>query len=117
MKKIYGLFSDQEEAGNAIEALSNAGFEDADIHTVEDSNNVERSPVAVAPTNQGGFGSATALPYPNFLSELEDSETRDFVHHSLQNGGALVVVEPGDEDEFSQIKRILEKEGGQITSS
>ena len=116
MKKIYGLFNNQEEAGNAIEALLAAGFEDAPIHTIEDSTALETETVAVAPIHEGGYGAATALPFPNFLSDLNGSEAREFIHRSLKNGGGLIVIETVDDDEFAQIKRILEDEGGQITT-
>jgi hypothetical protein len=117
MKKIYALFNDQEGAGNAIEALAAAGLEDADIHEIEESDtNLETETVIVAPLHQSGYGAATPLPFPTFLTDIGDGETRDFIHRSLEGGAALVVLETKNEDDYNQARAILEREGGQITS-
>jgi hypothetical protein len=116
MKKLYGLFNDQEEAGDAVEALAAAGFEDADIHQIENSGDLETDMVAVAPIHGGGYGAATPLTYPSFLSDLGDTEVRGYLHRSLKNGGVLVVIEPADDEAHSKIKHILEEAGGQVTS-
>lgn len=117
MSKLYGLFQDQEEAGAAIEALIAAGFEDANLHEIEDENiNLETEMVPVAPIHQGGYGSPTALPTPSFMSDIDDSEARDFIHRSLRNGAALIVFEP-DEEDYERAKRIMEDAGGQVFSN
>lgn len=116
MKKLYGLFSDQEEAGNAVEALEAAGFEDADIHEIENAGEMEADLIAVVPIHEGGYGSATPLTYPSFLSDLGDTEVRAYLHRSLKNGGVLVVIEPADEESYPKIKHILEEKGGQVAS-
>jgi nitrogen regulatory protein PII-like uncharacterized protein len=115
MSKVISLFSDQEQAGRAIEALAAAGFEDAEIHEIEGQNpDLEPQPLAVAPIHQGGYGAVTPIPFSAFLSDLGDSEAEQFLKRNLESGGVVIVVEPSDEEASTRIKRILEEEGGQV---
>lgn len=115
MKKVISLFSDQEEAGSAIEALGAAGFEDAAIQEIEgQSPDLEPQPLAVAPVHHSGYGAATPIPFSSFLSDLDNSESEQFLKRSLERGGVVVIVEPPDEEADAQIRRILLEEGGQV---
>ncbi|MFZ0545584.1 MAG: hypothetical protein WAM60_09100 [Candidatus Promineifilaceae bacterium] len=114
MNKLYSLFEDQEEAGKAVEVLAAAGFEDAEIHEIEDRSELQPEPIVVAPIHRGGYGAATPIPFGAFVSEIGNSEVEEFLKRNLKSGGVVVVVGLSDKETRDRVKRLLEEQGGQV---
>lgn len=117
MTNVVSLFSDQESAGKAVKALSDAGFEDANTFTLEDWDpNATSEPIEV-PIHAGhAASSVTVPPIQTVLPNLNlDNESEHFIKQSLQKGGVLVIIEPSNDEKIPQIQEILEEEGGQVT--
>lgn len=117
MTKLVGLFSNQEEAEQAVNALAEAKLDNSAIHTME-SWNVNDAPALIPSVHAGSGGtSGTATPSATFLPDFSmDNDTKQFFQRSLEKGGVLVTVDPEDDTAFAQAKRILEEQGGQVFS-
>ncbi|NIP43761.1 MAG: hypothetical protein GWN61_09635 [candidate division Zixibacteria bacterium] len=58
----------------------------------------------------------TVPPIQTILPQLNlDNESEQFIKQGLQKGGVLVMIEPSNEENISQIQEIMEEEGGQVT--
>lgn len=117
MTQLYGLFSNQKEAEQAIEALAQARLDNSVIHTMEKWNK-DDTPVAVPSVHAGSGGPAGgAMPLTAFLPDISvDNDAKRFFQRSLEKGGVLVAVDPEDDVALVQAKRILEEQGGQVLS-
>jgi hypothetical protein len=122
MTKLYGLFSNQKEAEQAVSTLAEANLDDSAIHTMERWN-ADNGPMVI-PSVQGGSGSGgggaigSAIPFNTFLPDFSmDNDAKQFFQRSLERGGVLVTIDPEDDTAFIQAKRILEQQGGQVLSA
>lgn len=117
MSKLYGLFSNQEEAEQAVSALATARLDDTAIHTTG-SWNADAGPVVIPSIHAGsGEAAGTAIPLTTFLPGFSmDTDAKQFFQRSLERGGVLVTVNPEDDTAFAQAKRILKEQGAQVLS-
>lgn len=113
MTKLYGLFTNQKEAEQAVDTMAEAKLDNSAIRTIEEWN-ADDAP-AVIPSVQAGTGGiidgATLLPDSSM-----DNDAKQFFKRSLERGGILVIVDPEDHTAFVRAKRILEEQGGQVHS-
>ena len=117
MTQLYGLFSNQKEAEQAVNALAEAKLDNSAIHTMERWN-VNDAPVVIPSVHAGSGGtSGAAIPLTTILPDSSvDNDAKQFFKRSLERGGVLVTVDPEDDVAFVEAKRILEKQGGQVLS-
>ncbi|MFO7684330.1 MAG: hypothetical protein R6X34_30230 [Chloroflexota bacterium] len=124
MKKIAGLFKNQQEADKVVDALAKAGVDDISVYTMDNEGGAS-SPAQplVMPPLQASYESSPmpaspmpASPISTLLSDLDmDSEAMQFFKRTLQReGGALIVVEPSDSATGDQALHILKERGGQV---
>jgi poly-gamma-glutamate capsule biosynthesis protein CapA/YwtB (metallophosphatase superfamily) len=116
MSQLFGLFSNQKEAGKAVEALA-ANLDESAIHTMNKRNTNAQTPPTVVPTS-------TNLPtggnYPLITNaadiELDnlDDGLKAFFRRGLKRGGVVVAVKPSDEAAYKDAERILKEKGGQV---
>jgi hypothetical protein len=116
MSQLYGLFSNQKDAEQAVNALAEAELDNSAIHTMERLS-VDATPVVIPTAQTGPNTTVGAVPLTNFLPDLSiDNDAKQFLKRSLEGGGVLVTVDPADDMAFIQAKRILEQQGGQVLS-
>ncbi len=116
MSQLYGLFSNQKDAEQAVNALAEADLDNSAIHTME-SLSADTVSVVIPAAQTGPNTTVGAVPLTNFLSDFSvDSGAKQFFKRSLERGGVLVTVDPTDDTAFVQAKRILEQQGGQVLS-
>jgi hypothetical protein len=116
MSQLYGLFSNQKEAEQAVNALAEAKLDDSAIHTMENWR-ADAAPVIIPATQTGPNRTVGAVPLTNFLPDFPaDDGAKQFFQRSLERGGVLVTVDPDDDTAFVEAKRILEQQGGQVLS-
>jgi len=115
-KKVYSLFSNQKDAEEAVEALAASNLEEADIHTVEKWNaEMESEPMVMPALHPGAGSTGAALPITTGLPDLDfNNEAKQFFKRNLSEGGVLVVVEPSDDVNAAEIKKILKEQGGRV---
>lgn len=119
-QQIFGLFSNQEQAEEAVNALVAANLEDSSIQTIDKGSvNAESGPLVIPANHPGAGGFSGAVLPVNIPKNLtgDDGDAEQFFQRSLERGGVLIVVEPSDEEAFTQAKRILEEQGAQVLSS
>jgi hypothetical protein len=119
-QQIFGLFSNQEQAEEAVNELVAANLEDSSIQTMDKTSISPETGPLVVPASQAGAGGFSGAVLPvNFPKNLtgDDGDAEQFFQRSLERGGVLIVVEPPDDEAFTQAKRILEEQGAQVLSS
>lgn len=116
MTQLVGLFSNQKEAEQAVNALAEAKLDNSAMHTMERWN-VNDAPVVIPSVHAGSGGTIGAIPLTTFMPDVSvDNDAKQFFKRSLERGGVLVTVDPEDDVAFVEAKRILEKQGGQVLS-
>lgn len=118
MSQLFGLFSNQKEAGEAVDALAAADLQNSAIRTMDEGNVNPPPPPAASPSLQVASdistGSAVPLmPDSSDFSNLDD-DLKAFIQRGVQRGGVVVAVKPPDEDSLADAERILKQQGGQI---
>ena len=116
MTQLYGLFSNQKEAEQAVNALAEAKLDNSAIHTMEGWH-ADDAPVVIPSVHAGSGGTIGVIPVTTSLPDFSvDNDAKQFFKRSLERGGVLVTVDPEDDTAFVEAKRILEQQGGQVLS-
>ncbi len=117
MTQIVSLFNNQDEAGEAIKALSRADLGENDVRMLDEwAEDFEKGAVNVSAYNPYA-GASESAAVPNLRTrtlDLTDAE-KAFFGETVKEGGALVVVEMPDDANISYAKKILKEQGGQVT--
>ncbi|MFW5683760.1 MAG: hypothetical protein ACOC1I_02820 [Spirochaetota bacterium] len=136
MKTVVALFSDPNEAEQAIKKLADSDIDVKekklhDRHTIESSSNVRAMPSA---NTAMGAGSAPAAPISTsagagggaFLTDdsLEsylthagvDGEELAFYKHGIREGGSLIVARTSDSD-AEKTAKLLQEAGGRAAQA
>lgn len=117
MSQLFGLFSNQKEAGKAVEALAAANLDESAIHTLNKGNTNTQTSPTVVPTITG-LSTGGNFPLFTNAADLEldnlDDDLKAFFQRGLQRGGVVVAVKPANEDAAEDAERILMEKGGQV---
>lgn len=117
MTQIVSLFNNQDEAGDAIKALSQADLGENDVRILDEwAEEFDKGVVDVSAYNPyaGASESAAVANLKTWTLNLTEAE-KAFFGEAVKEGGALVVVEMPDDANISYAKKILEEQGGQVT--
>lgn len=128
MTKVIALFENQEEATTAVDALTEAGLESADISVYESTPQEKKSDtVAPSPTRAWAW-----QPRPSTASQpastnmtptdpVEDldlgEEEEEFLRRNVDGGGVLVVVDCEDDETADRAESVLEEQDGQLVDT
>jgi hypothetical protein len=115
MTQIVSLFNNQRKAGEAIKALSDAELGETDVRIVEEwGKEIDEGSVSVTAYNPyaSAGDQAAVAKIKTWTPDLTDDE-QAFFRTAVKEGGVLVIVEMPNDDNVSQVEKILEAQGGQ----
>ena len=112
--RILGLYNNQMEADEAVEALANADLGDHDIRVLSEWNedltkHLEVMPVSNPSSGLSGVVGPRGRSADEILDETSKGEAVNFFERSLQKGGLVVAVDVANDNYKKRAESILEK--------
>jgi hypothetical protein len=118
MTTLIGLFKDQQKAEEAVNARAAAELENVEFETILHWDQEQEQEVEIAPALHTGYGSSgypVAMGYVPSWNLADDEE--QYFKRAVQQGGVLIVVDVDDEDQVSQVNRILQENSEKVVTS
>ena len=108
MPVIVGMFDNQEDAGDAVDALDALGLEEGAIHVLSRSR-LERNGTLFGDLARA-FRPGDSAVSQELRSLGVDGEAAEFYDEELDANGILVVAQVGDDDEAAA-EQAMERAG------
>jgi hypothetical protein len=113
--KLLGLFPNQKEADEAVDALAKADLGDLDIRVLSEwtdelTEQLNVMPVSNPSSGLSGIAGPRGRTADDILDETSKGEAVKFFKRSLQKGGLVVAVDVSSDRYKKQAESILEKQ-------
>lgn len=120
MIKLISLFSDQEEADKAVDALADADLGDADIQVISEWPGELDKKLQMLPVSNPSAGLSGAVGprarADEIIDETSSGDAAEFFRRSLQRGGLIVAVDVDNDDYRKRAESILDNQNAVAVS-